>query len=255
MTQELSLVNNQINLDALNQATGFKTFVYPQRIKLNGEDGHFYISTDEKDANNKKILKDLGKSIDIHFILTRKQITGAWNNETEKPYPYYSQEFVDNCLVLFDENKTPVFKGLYKELRENPSFLGKIIFNNIVYCFIGDELCRLIMSGSKLNSLFEYQASFKNDNPAKYITRITSAPTTTKRKKYFIPVFTQNEAIDSQLIIKRVNSVNEYLNAYYNATHKEENNTPTSKEFSSLTENSQEQYHEEEMNVDNIPFN
>lgn len=257
MENQLSLINNQINLEALNHATGFKSFMYPQKIRLNGDDGHFYISTNEKNENNKKIFKDLGLSIKIHFILTRKQITGSWNNAMEKFYQYYSQEFIDNFLILFDENKTPVFKGFYRELKENPNFAEKIIFNNIIYCFLNDELCRLTLSGSKLGPLFEYQNMFENDNPAKYLTEIFSVQgqsvLTIKRKKYFVPLFKKGEAIkDNQLIINRVNFVNEYLGAYYNANHKEENETinviPLLNNYSQFQKEK-----EEEINIDNIP--
>ncbi len=212
-----TLNENEFNA-MLNLATNFSAKnPYPKLIKFNAEDGNFYKESNSKSEDGKTIFDNLGESIDLQIITTRKMISGAWNQKSKKSEPFYSQEFIDNYLTVFektDDGNKEVFKGLYSDLKKDKLY-ERIKFVQVLYVMYKDELCRIKLSGSKLSNIFSYLGSFINDNPAKYITTLSKGDTATNGSiTYFQLNLVKGKRLEQDIIIKNVNAVNEYLGVY-----------------------------------------
>lgn len=211
-------------IKALNKQTNFNTFPTPKVLKYNAEEGLFYISTESKDENDRTIYKLIGENASIHIITTRKMMQGRYKTKFSN---HYSREFMDDYLEVFDENKNIVFKGLYSNLKndeEHELLFSNLQFNCVLYCFYGEELCRMKLAGSKLGKLFDYQRELSNDNPARYYTIVSQGPKQNSGGiDYFEINFNKGDEIEQQMVINRVNAVNGYITAY--KTAKAQNST------------------------------
>lgn len=171
MTKELVLMqDNDEFLAQLNQATGFMGGrPVPPLMKFDADKGQWMIETDERDKNEKPVYKAVGESIKMHIITTRKMVQSNFGNDKH----YYSREFQNNYLELYNENRELVWRGVYAELK-NQAIYKELKFVQVLYVFAGKEnepkLYRIKLTGSKLINLFPYLNGFKNDNPARYMT-------------------------------------------------------------------------------------
>ena len=197
-------------LAKLNQATGFNSMPFFPHLKFNAEDGKWLKETAEKDEKNKPIYKPMGKRIEMHIITTRKMVQSNFDAKEQ----LYSREFQDNYVELYNQNKQIVLKGLYSALKlSNPD----LKYFQVLYVFVEGKPYRIKLGGVKLTTLFPYLNSFKNDNPAKYITIAETGNKVEKSRavSYYELNFTKGEQIlDIPLIVKRVNDINDYLSAY-----------------------------------------
>jgi hypothetical protein len=219
MTKKLvPMQENDEFLAQLNQATGFMGGMpVPPLMKFDADKGQWMIETDERDKNEKPVYKAVGESINMHIITTRKMVQSNFGNDKH----YYSREFQNNYLELYNENRELVWKGVYAELK-NQAIYKDLKFVQVLYVFAGKEnepkLYRIKLTGSKLINLFPYLNGFKNDNPARYMT--ISGKGAKKQNggvTYFELMFKRGDLVDQKLVIERVNQVNQYLGAYAQA--------------------------------------
>lgn len=256
--------NNQEFLRLLNQATNFTgSMPIPPTLKFDAQSGQWMAETDEKDAEGKTVFKAIGETIRFHLILTRKMVKSTFDSDLG----YYSKEFMDNYLELYNQDKKSVWRGFYKDLK-NSQLYKDLQFVQVLYVFTGSQeqkLYRVKLGGSKLSGLFAYLNSFKNDNPARYITEAGKGQQLQKGKvKYYELCFTRGmEITDTDLIVSRVNQVNEYLNVYNQASKQGAFNDPEAEVISEQTMQNVQQLAngeepmiepEIEINVDNLPF-
>lgn len=261
MTNELSTTNNMSEAEyiaSLNKQTNFsQAKPMPPILSFNGEQGIWYEQTEEKDAEGKPVMKPIGETVDIHIVNTFKMMSGGYNQRTKEKYPYYSREFVGNYVEIFNDNKEIVFKGFYNELKEHDIY-NYLKFNQVLYAFLGDKFYRIKLSGSKLTALFPYINSFQNDSIARYITHAKKGNEMQNGAvKYFELNFVRGMELPRDLVIKRVNEVNEYIDAYRNSVN---NKTVEATEVKQIESNDTRYIEEppmptdEPINVDNINF-
>lgn len=198
----------------LNQATNYVERLKFPTIKFNAKEGVWYRDTSEKDAEGKPVFENLGKAINFHLITTRKMV----QTNMEAAEQLYSREFQDNYVVLYNQSKQEVMRGFYNVLKlANPD----LQFIQVLYVYYGDKPYKIKIGGIKLSKWFSYFGSFKNDSPSRYLTiaeqgQIIKTKLTNGREVSNYELnFQRGEVIsDYQLIISRVNGINEYLNMF-----------------------------------------
>jgi hypothetical protein len=195
---------------ALNKATNYNTYVTPPTLKFDAQTGMWKISTDQRDAENKVVYQDIGDEIKFHIITARNMLQSTFNSQDG----YYSKEFVDDYVVLYGQDKQIIFEGTMRNLKADVAMYEKLDFVKVLYVFWEDKPCRLKISRSKFVNFIPYWNSFKGDNPARYYTIAGRGPQASKGAvKYYELSFLRGDLVETELVVKRVNDLNLYLEA------------------------------------------
>jgi len=269
MNQLAQTQNKQDFINSLNQATGFQSSLpYPKMLSFDAKTGMWSMETDDKDADGKSVYKEVGESLKLHIITTRKTVQSNFKN---KELGYYSKEFLDDYFELLqkvDGEVRTIYKGQYSVLKnsQNPTaqlLFSKIQYNVILYVFAGaneQKLYRVKLNGSKLGKLFPYLNSFVNESPAMYETTASKGSSASNGGvDYFELNFLEGKEIDQETIIKRVNAVNEYLQAYDQAKKQPQTVSPQNNQLPPAPQEYPQDVFEEakpmtDAEVANIPF-
>jgi len=195
----------------LNQATNFNSKI-PQLpvIKFDGTTGKFLMS-DGKDDDGKTKFKELGTEISFHIIKTdRKFATIGEKQGKEFKTIAFSNEYVDSYLELQTPSGEIFDKGFYKALKEK--YGDKLKYTQVLYGYYNEEPVRLKLNGGKLSAWFDYSKEFKQDNPARFITKFSQGKFVDEAIKYYeIKIERDKEINDQQLIIDRVKGINDFI--------------------------------------------
>ena len=223
MDNQLQVVSDKdAFLAMLNKATGNTNMPVIPMIRFNAQTGKFMrdLPEDKKDKEKKIFNEDIGTSIDFHIITLRKQVKGGYDAGTGK-WGLFSQEFQDDYVEvrnLNNENEI-VLKGDYKYVK---GVNDNLIYFQSIYCFVDDKPYRFQISKSKLIHWFPFLKEFTNDNPARWICTAKCGELETKgASKYYNLLFSKKQEIaDIPMIVKRVNDINQYLEAYASSISK-----------------------------------
>jgi len=237
MTQELTteMSDEQFN-QALNQATNYGSAMpTPPTLNFNATQGVFYADTGEKDTEGKPIQKELGQEIEVHITVMRNMLKDYGNK-------CYSRETEGNFFEIFNsEDKNFSDKGFWKDEDLKKKY-PTMKYNKVLYVFFDSQLYRMKLGGSKLSNLFSYTNA---GNPAMTHTKLSignrmkgvkggqSKLATNSEVEEFNNDIKQGrkpnlnlfyelkieklDPVEKNVIIERVNQVNEYLQAYYSA--------------------------------------
>lgn len=190
---------------------------FPDLIKFDAVDGVWVISKG-KDENDKTIFEPIGEKVELHIVNHRKTAQVKEGDEITG----YSREVQDNFFeIKFKDGH--IESGIYKNLKDK--YGDSLIYTVILYAFYQDKLVRVKLSGGKLSKWFDYTKSFINDAIACWNTVMTKGHFIEKTKmvKYYeIEINRGEEITDREIIIKRINDCNTYLQAYAQSLKKTE---------------------------------
>lgn len=203
--KELTVADNDKEFSAiLNMLTEYNTgesLTLPT-LKFNATEGKWKKTTGEKDEEGKPVYEDIADSITLHIINTARKM--AHSKQGAEPY-LFTKEYSGNEIVLFNQAKEEVDRGEYQELKEKYS----LMFEQVLYAFLDENLYRVKLSGAKLPNFFNYR---KSGNPALVYTVCSKGKAQKNGAvKYFDLEFKKGDFVDKQLIIDRVNTVNNLL--------------------------------------------
>jgi len=254
--------NNKVDIDKMSEQSGESNLMGAPRyelpiVRLQGKDGIFQRIT--KDNEGKSKVEELGDTIKGTTLKFRRILSSFSDKQS-----YFSNEhnsFQDNITLFQSETDSEgkrstmmVDEGTAKEIKERKQNLK---MTQVVYFLMDKEVVKLQIKGSSLKNFYEFRQEIKkkeNKHFFQFVIEIEKTKIEGKLGVYYTMEFSIKEEIkDLGPVAEKIEEVTKKLEEIENY-YKDKGNKEPGEEAAEAIEKQIKEEKEEEIEVNQIPF-